>query len=163
MRTAMHRPAAPFVLLLIAVFVHTAFGPVLACHTITPEQPVASVAAVTALVQETGGCPGCLPDAPLDAEGNASVPANGDPSGSPAVTGLCTPDRPCHHAPAGRDTAVDPAVRGVDAPRDSGPALLSTCFRPDQVEQPVLPAPASNPVPPAAVLAPVAVLCVDRN
>lgn len=159
-RTAMRRPATPFVVLLLAVLVHTAFGPILACHDMTQERTVASV--TVSSDQETAECPGCGPDESPDAESPTRSLAAEDLPISPAEPDPCTPDRPCH-GPSGSHAAEDAALRGLDNPRDPGPALVPACLGPDRAERPVLPAPASNPVPLAAVRAPVAVLCVDRN
>ena len=161
-RSAKHRPAAPFVLLLLAVLVYTAFGPVLACQDMTQERPVAAAAAGTVAPEhETARCPGCLPDESPDAESPTRGSAAELPI-SPAEPGPCTPERPCH-GPSGSHAAGDPALRGLDNPRALVPAVVSACLGPAPVERPVLPASTSGPVPPAAVLAPVAVLCVDRN
>ena len=161
-RTAMRRPATPFVVLLLAVLVHTAFGPLLACDDMTQEQAVATVASVTVPPDhETAECPGCGPDEAPDAESPTRSPEAGDLI-SPNETDPCTQDRPCH-GPSGSHAAEDAALRGLDNPRDPGPALVPACLGPDRAERPVLPTPVSNPVPPAAVRTPVAVLCVDRN
>lgn len=165
-RTAICRPAAPFVLLL-ALLVHTAFGLVLACHDtthdMTHERPLATVAAVTEAPEHgTAECPGCVPGATPDAEGPTRGPAAGELPNPQAETDPCTPDRPCH-GPAGSHAAENSAARGFDNPRDPGPALVPACVEPNRAERPVQPAPVPNPMPPAAVLAPVAVLCVDRN
>lgn len=161
-RTAVHRPAAPFVVLLLAVLVHTAFGPLLACHATLLEQPVATVATVTASPEsEPAACPGCVPDASPDTESSIRTTAAEDRPLSPVETDPCTPDRPCH-SPNASDAADDPVLRGLDNPRDPGPALAAR-LGPDPVERPAVPTSTSSPMPPAAVLAPVAVLCVDRN
>ena len=158
-RTAMRRPATPFVVLLLAVLVHTAFGPILACHDMTQERTVASV--TVSSDQETAECPGCGPDESPDAESPTRGPAAEDLI-SPHGTDPCTPDRPCY-GPSGSHAAEDAALRGLDNPRDLGPALVPACLGPDRAERPVLPARSSSPVLLAAVRAPVAVLCVDRN
>lgn len=162
-RSAKRRPAAPFVLLLIAVLVYIAFGPVLACQDMTQERPVAAVVAVTVAPEhQTAGCPGCLPDESPDAESpTRGSAAEGLPI-SPAEPHPCTPERPCH-GPSESHAAGDPALRGLDNPRALVPAVVSACLGSAPVERSVRPASTSGPVPPAAVLAPVAVLCVDRN
>ena len=160
-RTAMRRPATPFVVLLLAVLVHTAFAPLLACHDMTQEQAVATVASVTVSSDhETAGCPGCGPDGSPGAASPSSSAA--EDLLPPDDTDPCTPDRPCHGT-SGSHAAEDAALRGLDNPRDPDPALVPACLGPDRAARHVVPAPTSSPVPPAAVRAPVAVLCVDRN
>ena len=161
-RTAIRGPATPFVVLLLAVLVHTAFGPLLACHDMPQERSVAMVASVTvAPDQEPAECPGCGPDESPDAESLTRSLAAEDLL-SPNEADPCTPDRPCH-GPSGSHAAEEAALRGLDNPRDPGPALVPACLGPARAELPVVSAPTSSPVPPAAVRAPVAVLCVDRN
>lgn len=161
-RTARRRPATPFVVLLLAVLVHTACGPLLACHDTPQNRWMATVATVTVSPDHrTAECPGCALDEAPHAESPTRSPAAEDLL-PPDEGDSCTPDRPCH-GPSGSHAAEDVALRGLDSPRDPAPAHVPACLRPDRAERPALPAPKSSPVPPAAVLAPVAVLCVDRN
>lgn len=79
------------------------------------------------------------------------------------VTGVpdpCTSDAPCQHGTT-LDHGDETAARSHDASRPIAPAIVSSALTPS-APQPLSMAVACA-VPPVAALAPVAVLCVDRN
>lgn len=141
------RPGLPMIVFVLALLTHGAFGPILACRIDTTERPP------VATVQ---------PAAPSVVDVAVSVVPVASPDlGSGADP--CTPDRPCQHGPAEGHDADDSAVRAQDTPRAADAVTLPSLPAPQQPE-PALPRPSpAAPVPLAAVLAPVAVLCVDRN
>lgn len=144
MRARLLRPGLPPVTLLLALLLSAALGSILDCHAGTDGHRVHPAA-----VAEPAGAAAAEPAAALL---SAVPPARWDP---------CTSDHPCQHGPA--DGGVNaPVVRGPDLPRTSEPAASSPCPWPPRAE-PQAGAVVLDGGPAAAALAPLAVLCVDRN
>ena len=147
MRVSRLSPGFPLVALLLAVLVHTALGPILACHADVPGRSVALAAVV-----EPAPCPGCVPKPLADGEraGSTTFPT------SPIGWNPCSSDRPCQHGPSGGGPR---AMALPDGLRDPGPAAPALRLSPDPQQRQT--APGADPVP--ARPASVAVLCVDRS
>lgn len=143
-RVPVFRPGTPLIVLLLAVLLHTALGPILGCHADPPRTAVVPVAAASS--SAPAECVGCSPDQQYS-----------------VVLDACTADRPCQDGTAGRHDPLDTVARWTSAPSDDGPAVSAMCDAPPPPQPRVALDPAAVPEPLAAVLAPVAVLCVDRN
>lgn len=158
--------------LVLALACHAAVGGD-ASRVPTAQAPVVQTQAFEAPALRALGplvdCPDCVGED----DGRLDEPARGDePTEAHAVpvaantavdVAECTAHHPCQHEAAEKYPSQDPVVRAQDGPRDSARAAqLSWHEAADPA--PLTPGPpsASHRVP-AAVVAPVAVLCVDRN
>ena len=155
------RSGVPLLILVVALFVHTALGSLLA-HA--PVQDGPAVLAAVEAERQVGPCLGCLL---VDGAGPARVATGTDTTpdadAGPAELQLCTPHWPCQHGPQEGHDGGDVVVRGLALPRDGGPCLLTACLKSHPPGLRAEGVSVSGPVPPLAVRAPVAVLGVDRN
>lgn len=120
-------------------------------------------------------CPGCRPgqvaisrEMAAVGDGVAGVgPSDQDAVAVVAVGGHvdCREDRPCQRESPPRPAVAEAVTRALDGSRDGGPSTRLSCLDAPLTpasrvgSEPVTAAPPLRP----AVLAPVAVLCVDRN
>lgn len=160
MRQPVLRSGVPLIVLVVAVFVSTALGAIVACHVPMGDRLVTAVAAADA-EWRAGECPSCLLE---DRAGAVRVNTDAavDSDAAPLESRLCTSHRPCQHGPQGAHNGGDVVVRGLGVPRDGGPCLTA-CLAPRLDTSRGQDVSVSDPVPPLAVRAPVAVLGVDRN
>ena len=145
------RPVLPLVTLALALFVFSALGSLVTCHDAGAD------AVDRVAVSETlpaASCPGCLP-------ATSSDPTSAETDVQSAAD-ACTSDRPCH-GPASANAKSDTTMRASSPGETAALAALPVCTVPHRVDPPSVAVSVTGPVPPAAVRAPVPVLCVDRN
>lgn len=151
---------ASLIALLLVVLTHAVLGPMLICYDEPLMRTVVPAAVAVSSEPAPVDCPECVRDSPSQLR-VAATPTSWPVAADAADP--CTSDHPCQHAPVTRHSTRDGASRALASPRVDAPEPITVCPPLDRDAPSAARVSPTGPVPLPAALAPVAVLCVDRN